>query len=202
MNATRASGRFFCLLGITILGWVTNPRVALAADFNVTSPGFFFEINGTNTPTLTLVRGQTYTFLVNTACGFHPFRINSPGAVNSPACSGTITYTVPLAAQNYTYDCDVHGTQMQGTILTVDSPPPPQPPTIKILSLAVSTNLTVTSTGTNTWTVNPEYSTNLLSTNWYALTVQSNRFVGGTNETYCGKPPGNNVFIRVKSVPQ
>ena len=173
-----------------------------APDFTATSPGFIFEINNANTPILTLIRGRTYTFDVDTACGFHPFRINSPGTQNNPTCSGTLTYTVPLTAQNYTYDCDVHGTQMRGTILTVDPPPPPQPPTIKILRLSVSTNLTLTSTGTNTWTVNPEYSTNLLTTNWYSLTVQSNRFVGGTNETYCGKPPGNNVFIRIRSTPQ
>ena len=81
----------------------------LAADFTVTTPTFAFTINDVETPTLTLERGRTYTFAVNTACGFHPFRINSPGTVNNPACSGTLTYTVPMAAMNYTYDCAVHG---------------------------------------------------------------------------------------------
>jgi len=198
-HVTRRLSSFRLCCFLTSL--LASPAGMMAADFNVTSPGFFFSINGENTPTLTLVRGRTYTFAVDTACGLHPFRINSSGTVNNSICTGTLTYTVPAAAVNYTYDCGVHGAQMQGPIITIEPPPPPQPPTVKILRLAVSTNLTVTSTGTNTWTVNPEYSTNLLTTNWYSLTVQSNRFVGGTNETYCGKPSGNNVFIRIRSLP-
>ena len=34
----------------------------------------------------------------------------------------------------------------------------------------------------------------------FALTVQTNRFLGGTNETICGRPPDSNVFIRVKAL--
>jgi len=55
------------------------------------------------------------------------------------------------------------------------------------------------STGTNTWSVLPQYSTNLNLTNWAALTVRSNIFLNGTNETICGKPPGKTVFIRIKA---
>ena len=84
----------------------------------------------------------------------------------------------------------------------VDPAPPPPPPSVKILSLTVSSNLVLTSTGTNTWSVNPEFRTNLNSGNWFALTVQSNRFLNGTNETFCGKPPGDNVFIRIRAEPQ
>jgi hypothetical protein len=39
----------------------------------------------------------------------------------------------------------------------------------------------------------------LSTTNWYSLTVQTNRYSNGTNETICGRPPGNAVFIRVKA---
>jgi len=52
--------------------------------------------------------------------------------------------------------------------------------------------------GTNTFAIIPEYKTNLTDTNWVALLVQSNRFLSGTNETFCGRPPGSNVFIRVR----
>jgi hypothetical protein len=47
----------------------------------------------------------------------------------------------------------------------------------------------------------PEYNTNLISTNWFALTVQTNRFADGTNDTICGLPQGagDAVFIRIKS---
>ena len=87
---------------------------------------------------------------------------------------------------------------MRGDILTVAAP---EPPAITILSLSVDTNIVLVSTGTNTWSVNPEFNTNLTTTNWFALTVQSNRFFNGTNETICGRPPGDAVFIRIRSQP-
>lgn len=171
----------------------------LAADFTVTTPGgqFAFNINGANSPSLTLVRGRTYTFAVATSSN-HPFRVNSAGVVNNNLTSGTLTYTVPTTGANFTYDCVVHGASMRGTILTVAPPPPP---TVRILSISVGTNILLRSTGTNNFTVMPEYKTNLISTNWFALTVQTNRFADGTNDTICGLPQGAGgaVFIRIKS---
>src|SRR5207248_3745616 len=115
-----------------------------AADFAVTSPGFFYAINGSQpNPTLTLVRGRTYTFAVNSS-SIHPFLINSPGVLNNNISQGTITYTVPTVASNYNYFCSIHGFGAQ--ILTV-APPLPPPPTIQILSLAVSNNVVLRSTG-------------------------------------------------------
>ena len=179
---------------------VNLPQAAAAADFTVTTPGaqFAFNINGMDSPTLTLVRGQTYTFAVDTTLNFHPFRINSPGVVNNNISTGTMTFTVPLDAVDYFYDCTLHGVSMQGTILTVEATPPP-PPTVRILSLSIGNNIVLTSTGTNTWSVIPEFSTNLSTTNWFALTVQTNRFADGTNETFCGRPPGDAVFVRIKA---
>src|SRR6266576_6744718 len=177
---------------IALLGFLLS-QAAWAADFTVTSPGFFYAINGTQpNPTLTLVRGRTYTFAVSSASD-HPFFINSPGVQNNNIFQGTITYTVPNDASNYNYFCSIHGFGAQ--ILTVEPTPPPAP-TIRILSLAVSNNLVLSSTGTNGWNVIPEFSTNLATTNWFALSVLSNRFLNGTNETFCGRPPGNNAFIR------
>ncbi len=174
-------------------------QAVFAADFTVTSPGFFYEINGAQpNPTITLVRGQTYTFAVNSS-SIHPFEIISPGVVNNNISQGTITYTVPNDAANYNYICSIHG--FGGQIITVAPAAPPPPPTIRILSLAVSNNVVLRSTGTNGWSVNPEYSTNLSTTNWFALSVLSNNFANGINETFCGRPPGSNVFFRVRSQP-
>jgi hypothetical protein len=171
----------------------------LCADFLVTSPGYYYTVNGAGVnPSITLVRGKTYTFQIN-ASSIHPFFIKSPGVQNNDITSGTITYTVPLAASNYTYYCSIH--DFGGKILTVAPSPPPPPPKIRLLSLSLTTNLVLRSTGTNTWSVKPEYSTNLTKTNWYALTVLTNRFVGGTNETICGRPPTKEAFIRVRSSP-
>jgi hypothetical protein len=173
-------------------------RAVFAADFNVTSPGFFYTINGNQpNPILTLVRGRTYTFAVN-ASSIHPFLINSPGVQNNNISQGIITYTVPTVASNYNYFCSIHGFGAQ--IVTVAQTVQPPPP-IRILSLAISNNVVLRSTGTNGWSVNPEYSTNLTTTNWSALSVLSNRFLNGINETFCGRPPGSNLFLRIRSQP-
>jgi hypothetical protein len=175
-----------------------------AADFSVTTPGAQFAfamVNSSgqslgNSPTLTLVRGRTYTFAVATTAGFHPFRINSTGATPNHTDTGTITFVVPTNAANYTYDCFVHGASMQGQILTV---PPPAPPVPSIVSWTLSSNIVLrTAPGTSSFSVIPEYRTNLNFTNWIPLTIQSNRFLNGTNETFCGRPPAQNLFIRVK----
>lgn len=174
--------------------WIIGLQFASAADFNVTSPGSFFNINGVQpNPTITLFRGETYTFSVSTTPGFHPFRIdpppNAPGTIlNNNISSGTITYTVATNATNHTYVCPLHG--FRGTIQTVP------PPTFRIVRLNLSTNLVIRSTGTN-WRMFPQFSTNLAT--WSALTVQTNRFANGTNETICGRPPTTNAFIRLRA---
>lgn len=191
------------------VGVLLSANLALAADFTVTSPGFFFQINGTNNnPTITLQRGSTYTFALSTTAGFHPFAIGTTVFGPAPAgvsgdnnnSSGTITFAVPADAPNCVYYCGVHGTTMDGAIVMVD---PPAPPTITIVGLKVDTNLTVTSTlaSTNGLTIIPEFSTNLASGNWFALTVQTNRFANGTNEAICGRPPGDAALIRIRAQP-
>ena len=184
--------------GAAVIGLFLLAQTVLAADFTVTSPGFFYAINGNQpNPTLTLVRGQTYTFAVNSS-SVHPFEIISPGVQNNNISQGIITYTVPTVASNYSYICSIHFFGAQ--ILTV-APPAPPPPTIHILSLTVSNNVVLRSTGTNGWGVTPEFSTNLITTNWFALSVLSNSFLNGINETICGRPPGTNVFFRIRSQP-
>lgn len=76
----------------------------------------------------------------------------------------------------------------------------PTPPTVNIIGLTVGPNITLTTsqTTTNGFSFIPEASTNLATTNWFALTVQSNRFNNGVNEIFCGKPPGTNVFFRIR----
>lgn len=176
-----------------------------AADFMVTSPiSNPYAINGVSgNPTITLVRGRTYTFAISTS-GSHPFFIGTSLGGPAPAgisgqnaggnSSGTITFNVPLNASNCVYYCKVHF--FSGTIQMID---PPAPPVVRITDIAVGSNIVLRSTGTNTFTVFPEYRTNLIDTNWFALTVQTNRFSNGTNETICGKPDAEVVFIRVRA---
>lgn len=179
---------------LAILGLALHSILSGAADFTVETPGgqYQFLFNGVNAATLTLVRGQTYTFDIQTTYQ-HPFHIESPGVVNNDITTGLLTYTVPTNNANYAYNCGIHP-WMFGDIVTIEPPP------IHILKLSVGTNLVLTSTATNNWIVQPEYTTNLISTNWYALTVQTNRLVNGRLETFCGRPDGNPVLIRIKAV--
>ncbi|MFO1512352.1 MAG: hypothetical protein U1F83_05465 [Verrucomicrobiota bacterium] len=189
-------------------GVLLPARCCTAADFTVTTPGFAFKINSVDgNPTITLQRGRTYTFDLSTAVGFHPFAIGTsvfgpaPAGVSGAngASTGTITFAVPANAGNCVYYCTLHGALLSGSIVMVDPPPP----TITIVNLKVDTNLTVISTlaSTNGLTLFPEFSTNLASANWFALTVQTNRFANGTNEAICGRPPNDAVFIRVRAQP-
>jgi hypothetical protein len=147
-------------------------------------------------PVLTLVRGKTYTFQINTAAN-HPFEIDAPGVSNNNISSGILTFAVPADADNTSYFCSVHFFGNDINIVDASAAP-----TVQIVSLSVSTNILLRSTGTNGWTVHPEYITNLTSANWAPLTVQSNSFINGTNETICGRPPDKTVYIRIRSQPQ
>src|SRR5436190_6397693 len=144
---------------------------APAADFVVTNGLFqsFYTINNlAPSPTITLQRGRTYTFNINTSTS-HPFKIGTsvggaaPGGISgqNPGgnSSGTITWTVPTNAVNYAYFCAVH--LFSGTILTEDPPPPPA---IKIVGFSFSNNIVLRSTGANGVTLVPEFKTNLNTT--------------------------------------
>jgi hypothetical protein len=96
------------------------------------------------------IRGQVSYLLPE----FHLFHIYSFGLSANDIDSGRIAYTVPMANENYFYDCSGHEGLMRGRILTI---PPPTPPSFRILSLDIGSNLVLTSTGTNTWTVLPEF---------------------------------------------
>lgn len=195
------SRRGFALACLAV-GW--HWQVALGADFSVSTPNnqFSYVINGMNNdPTITLMRGRTYTFAVNSASD-HPFAIGTTlggpppvGVTGSGTFSGTVTFKVPADAVDCVYYCTIHF--FSGQIHMIDAPPPP---VVNIVGLSVGSNLTLTTTQatTNGFAFIPEANTDLSTTNWFALTVQSNRFSNGTNEIFCGKPPGTNVFLRIR----
>src|SRR5438552_4051719 len=90
-----------------------------AMAFSVVNNGSIsYRIDGVDNPTLSLVRGQTYTFNVN-ASG-HPFWIKtspSTGTINAYTTGvtgngtqvGTVTFVVPSnAPATLYYDCQIH----------------------------------------------------------------------------------------------
>lgn len=185
------------------------PTFLRAADFTVTSPNFWFAINGQEpNPEITLTRGQTYTFEVNTDV-IHPFAISTTdfpftpaaGVSNNEVSQGTVTFSVPLDAPDTLYYlCSQH---FFGNIITIVDPPPPPAPNVKIISISLtSSNVTLKSLGTNGWTGIPEFSSNLLSSSWSVVPNYSNTFSNGTNtaifnrlEAICGP----NVYLRVRN---
>ena len=183
-----------------VLGFIAGRSSAQAQqvyDFNVLSPDFYYTFNDDPTPNpgITLVRGRTYTFNINTDFS-HPFQIlPETGVDNNNINFGVITYQVPTDAQDGSviYQCSVHG--FGNSFSFVDGAPPP----VQIVSLSVSSNVVLTSTGGVSSNLFPEFNTDLTATNWFALTVTSNNVVNGTNEIICGRPPGTNVFIRIRS---
>jgi hypothetical protein len=102
--------------------------------FDVSASGnSAYNINGALDPTLTLFRGQTYTFNLN-ATG-HPFHIQTQsgaynasylyttGVTNPGDDVGTITFVVPLDAPSTLYYVCQNHSAMAGTINVQDSAP-------------------------------------------------------------------------------
>lgn len=105
-----------------------------AQTLAVTNSGFSaFAINSINNPTLTVVRGCTYTFNINAAG--HPFFIKtvqgtgvgnaySNGVTGNATQVGTLTWTVANDAPNSLfYNCQFHS-PMTGSIQVIDGGPP------------------------------------------------------------------------------
>ena len=91
-----------------------------------------WRIGGVDNPTLTLERGQTYTFDLQNVGAIHPFNINTidttgggnrynVGVTNNGATGNTdITFVVPASAPNTLhYNCENHPS-MNGPITIVD----------------------------------------------------------------------------------
>jgi hypothetical protein len=176
----------------------------------VTTPDAYYLINGGDpNPELTLTRGVTYTFQID-ADPSHPFEIadefNMPwdeGVVNNNISSGTLTFTVPTDAPDVLYYiCSVH---LFGNVINIIDPPP-APLLVQILSVNVSSsNVVMTSLGTNGngWLVIPEFSSNLVVSNWAVVPSFTNSFFNGTNVTTFNRLDpicGPNVFLRMKNV--
>jgi hypothetical protein len=89
-----------------------NVQPSNEVDFTVTSPGFFYVFTGVagQNPPLTLTRGRTYRFRINTAAA-HPFEILDapPGSVtNNNISNGILTFAVPAGQGVYQYHCSLH----------------------------------------------------------------------------------------------
>jgi hypothetical protein len=104
--------------------------MAIAQTFNVTNVMMAYSIDGLTNPALTLVRGRTYAFNVNSinhifwlqtsGNGYNQNNVYSLGVVNNGTQFGTITFKVPATAPDTLYyQCQAHSS-MYGQINVVD----------------------------------------------------------------------------------
>jgi hypothetical protein len=136
---TKRSWVLIVVAALLVTVGLAQRRGAAAINFDVGANGFSaYSIGGQDNPTLTLTRGQTYTFNV-TAVG-HPFwLVTAPGAAgvnefaftsgvtNNGAAPGVVTFVVPSSAPaTMFYQCAFHDT-MVGTIHVV---PPASVPSL------------------------------------------------------------------------
>jgi hypothetical protein len=126
------------------------------------------------------------------------------GVTNNNIFSGVLTFSVPTnAPSTLYYICPIHF--FSGQINIVD---PPAPPVVQIVSLQVgNSNVVMKSRGTNGngWLVIPEFSSNLVVSNWSVVPNCTNSFLSGTNTTVFSRLDpicGPNVFLRLKNVRQ
>jgi hypothetical protein len=127
--AAYASASAYTISEINAL--TTNDIPEPSESFTVTNSGTgSYVVAGVNNPTFNLVRGRTYTFVIN-ASG-HPFwiqtvsgayssgNIYSTGTTNLGTDNGTITWTIPLDSPSTLYYACQYHSSMQGTINIVD----------------------------------------------------------------------------------
>lgn len=110
-----------------------SPALAgTAVTFDVNNVGMSaWSINGQNNPPLTLLRGQTYEFVMQGTSSVHPFNINTTNTTGSAnlynngitnnGASGTqtLTFVVPNDAPgSLHYNCGNH-TSMNGPITII-----------------------------------------------------------------------------------
>jgi hypothetical protein len=182
-------------------------------DFNVTVRGtgygnFEYVINGrAGTPRLDIFRGKTYVFAIDTS-SMHPFQIETiagvpynDGLSTNNIYQGKITWVVsPSAPEFLRYRCSVHS--FYNFVYPYDPLPPAA---FGIVSMTVTNNSTVLkSLGTNGWNAIPEFSSNLVSSNWVIVPNYTNTFANGTNVAIFNRLDlicGSNVFLRVRNMP-
>lgn len=91
-------------------------------------PGFTISLTDTAGAAVTQLQPGTYEIVVNDRADGHNFHLTGPGVNQRTEVEfiGTVTWTVTFTDGNYSYVCDPHPSQMNGSF-TVGTPPPPPP---------------------------------------------------------------------------
>jgi len=182
---------------------------AATNHFTCGSSGFSdYIINGAPDPTLTLVRGFTYTFSINAFN--HPFYIKSfitdssfgaageytDGITGNGTQIGDVIFSVPSdAPDTLFYQCGNHPATMRGMLVIVDAP------SVIITEFSVGlSDVQIHSTGYDSDVLNLDVQTktDLVSNEWVSASIQSNTHSNGTNTTTVSTPTNNSAFFQVQ----
>lgn len=120
-----------CLMALCLL-FAAQVQAGDVTDFSVVNNGMStWRVGGLDNPPLTLLRGKTYTFSMQSVSAAHPFNINTSNTtgsgnqyndgVTNNGASGTevITFVVPgNAPDSLHYNCGNHSS-MNGPISIV-----------------------------------------------------------------------------------
>ena len=130
---------------------------------------------------------------------------STPVIVQVPTPGTVVTAGVTNVSFRVTDQCARTRTGTVAVVIAdevVASSVPPMPTNVVVTSISLlSTNLVIRSQGTNTWSVVPEYATNLVSPVWLPISNGLNSFVSGTNITSFAYPvtnAGQSVIIRIR----
>lgn len=152
-------------------------------------------------PTVNDVPAPAPSFITNADCSAIAIVTNLPDTNNG----GAGTTNNPLIITRTYLSTDAWGnTAPYQHLITVSgagaSPPPPTNVAVTAAPAPMGdTNFTVRSTGTNTWSVLPEYATNLLGLQqWFAASNVNTVWSNGTNITTFTIPTNRPAYIRVK----
>lgn len=95
-------------------------------------PGFTIVLADEGGRTVTTLAPGTYTIIVEDRAAIHNFHLSGPGvdmATGVPFV-GTVTWTVTFSNGTYTYVCDPHASEMNGSFTVGTGAPPPPPPAV------------------------------------------------------------------------
>ena len=122
-------------LGATLL----SPGEALAQNTKLEAsvgPGFSIRLLDAGDRAVTQLAPGTYDIVVRDLSEEHNFHLQGPGVNETTSLEfvGTVTWTVTFRDGRYTFVCDPHSGQMNGSFVAGTGPPPPPPPPPKLLA--------------------------------------------------------------------
>lgn len=142
--------RFRGLLALAAVAACLAPADSLAQNPRLhatVGPGFTISLETPGGAAVKKLDPGTYEIVVRDLSDFHNFHLSGPSVNQSTTVEfeGTVTWTVSFREGYYSFQCDPHSYDLNGSFVVGDPPPPPNPmPTAKKLVATVGPGNTIT----------------------------------------------------------